>query len=602
MRSFRAAVLGAGSSWFSRCLAVVGAFGLAAGLAELSAAEAADDYQLGPDSQPQSGVPQGKLEKFSFASSRIFPGTVRDNWIYVPAQYRPDVPACVMVFQDGERWAKADGQWRVPIVFDNLIERREMPVTIGVFTNPGVVPAPNPNAQPRYNRSVEYDGIGDAYARFLLEELLPAVGKRYNLSADPNCRGLAGSSSGGVAAFTAAWHRPDAFRRVFSAIGTYVGLRGGDAYPTLVRKSEPRPVRVFLQDGSNDNNGYGGSWWFANQAMLSALEFSGYEVGHVWGDGAHTGKHGGAILPDALRFLWKGFPAAPKAGVGSRQPLLEVVGPEADWQLVGQGYTRLAAVTTGPGGDVFFSDAGAGRIYRLGADGKPVVFVARSGGATALAMAPDGRLVAAQPQQRRVVAFDRQGHEIVIASGIAAADLAVAANGLLWMTDSTAGQISVIDSNGAAKGARRVVAQGLGRPAGLVLTPDQAFLHVGDREGRFVTSFEVLPDGNLAHGQAFCHLHLDDDAPGSGAGGLAMDITGRLYVASRLGLQFCDQAGRVNGIISLPEGRAVAQASFGGAGVDALFAVTDQRLYRRQSKTRGVIAAEPPIKPPAPKL
>jgi gluconolactonase len=562
---------------------------------------AADDYQLGPDSQPQANVPHGKLEKFAFSASRIFPGTVRDNWIYVPAQYRPDVPACVMVFQDGEKWAKADGQWRVPIVFDNLIQRHEMPVTIGVFSNPGVLPAPSGNAQPRFNRSYEYDGLGDGYARFLLDELLPEVAKRYNLSADPNCRALAGSSSGGVAAFTAAWHRPDAFRRVFSAIGTYVGLRGADAYPTLVRKSEPRPLRVFLQDGSNDNNGYGGSWWFANQAMLSALEFSGYEVAHVWGDGAHTHKHGAQVLPDALRFLWKGFPAAPKAGVGSKQPVLEVVDADADqkaWIVVGDGYTRLGAVTTAPGGDVFFSDAGASRIHRIGADGKPTVFVAESGGAIGLAVARDGRLLAAQPGQRRIVAFDRNGRASVLATDIAATQLVVSAAGLIWAADPTAGQIVVI----TAAGAKRVVAANVGHPSGLALTSDQAFLYVADRDARFVTSYEALPEGSLEHGQPFCHLHLDDRSVGSGAGGLAVDVTGRLYVATPMGVQYCDQAGRVNGIISAPPGQRITQAIFGGAAVDALFAVTDTRLFRRATKTRGVIAAEPPIKPPAPKL
>ena len=473
-----------------------------------------------------------------------------------------------------------------------------------------MLPAPNGNAQPRYNRSYEYDGLGDGYARFLLEELLPEVGKRYNLSSDPNCRGLAGSSSGAIAAFTAAWQRPDAFRRVFSAIGTYLGLRGGDGYPTLVRKSEPRPLRVFLQDGSNDNNGYGGNWWFANQAMLSALEFAGYEVGHVFGDGAHTGKHGGSILPDALRFLWKGFPAAPKAGAGSKQPLLEVIdtddsgpgalGSKAGWNLVAEGFNHLGTLATAPGGDLFFTDPGAGRIYRLGAaaGSKPVVFAADSGGATGLAVTREGRLLASQPGRGQIVAFDAQGHPTVLASGLAAGHLVAAGNGLIWATDPAGGQIWVLEPGGK----RRVVAKGLGRPSGLALSPDQAFLYLADARGRFVTSFEALPDGSLEHGQPFCHLHLDDRSADSGAAGLAVDVTGRLYVASPVGIQFCDQLGRVNGIIALPEGRPVAQAGFAGAGVEALFAVTDKRLYRRATKTRGALSAEAPIKPPAPKL
>src|SRR4051812_38665587 len=184
---------------------------------------AADDYRPTADSLPRPGVPHGTVTKHSFTSA-IFPGTVRDYWLYVPAQY-DGKPACLMVFQDGAGMIKPDDGWRVPTVFDNLIQAGQMPVTIGVFVNPGGLPAATAEALPRYNRSFEYDGLGDRYARFLLDELLPEVGKTHKLSPDPECRAIAGGSSGAIAAFTAAWERPDAFRRVFSAIGTYVGLR-----------------------------------------------------------------------------------------------------------------------------------------------------------------------------------------------------------------------------------------------------------------------------------------------------------------------------------------------------------------------------------------
>ncbi len=269
---------------------------------------AIDDYTLGPDSQVQAGVPKGEVTKYSW-TSQIFPGTVRDYWVYVPKQYDPAKAACVMVFQDGAGYVNPEGNWRVPVVFDNLIHKKEMPVTIGIFINPGVVPAASDNALGRFNRSFEYDGLGDRYVRFLLEEILPEVGKKHNLAKDGNSRAIAGSSSGAICAFTAAWERPEEFSRVFSTIGTYVGLRGGNDYPTLIRKTEAKPIRVFLQDGSNDNNGYGGNWFLANQEMLSAFEFSGYDVKNVWGDGAHNSKHGGAILPDALRWLWRDYPA-----------------------------------------------------------------------------------------------------------------------------------------------------------------------------------------------------------------------------------------------------------------------------------------------------
>lgn len=558
-------------------------------------ARAADDYTLGPDSEPQPGVALGTLEKFAFGKSRIFPGTVRDYWVSVPAQYRPDVPACLMVFQDGERFAKLDGAWRVPVVIANLIHKKEMPVTIGVYVNPGVLPAPGPAASARYNRSVEYDGMSDAYVRFLLEELLPEVGRRYRLSADPNCRGIGGSSSGGIAAFTAAWHRPDAFRRVYSSIGTYVGLRGGDAYPTLVRKAEPRPIRVYLQDGSNDNDGYGGSWWWANNAMLSALSFAGYEVAHAFGDGGHTAKHGAAVLPDALRFLWKGWPAAPKAGAGSKQPVREVV-DGADWQVAAEVGGRIGGVAVAPGGAVFWSEVEGKKIWRLGGDGKAAVVVPASGGATGLAVGGDGRILAAQPERKRVVAFDAKGAEAVMAEGVVAAEIVVSHAGLTWASEPSTGRVLFLAPGKPA----RAVATGLPAVRGLALTTDQAFLQVGDARGRFVTSFEALPDGSLAHGQAFCHLHLDDTITESGAGGIAVDVMNRPFVATRIGVQFCDQAGRVNGIISTPSG--ATHVVFGGAAMDTLFAVAGRRIHRRQTKVRGVISIEAPLKPPAPRL
>lgn len=223
---------------------------------------AADDYSLGPDSQIQEGVPRGEVTQHTWMS-KIFSGTVRDYWVYVPKQYDASKQACVMVFQDGGGYVNEKGQWRVPIVFDNLIHRKEMPVTIGIFINPGVVPGLTTNALPRFNRSFEYDGLGDQYARFLLEEILPEVGKRYHLTTNAAGRAIAGASSGAICAFTAAWERPDAFSKVFSTIGTYVGLRGGNNYPTLIRKMEPKPIRIFLQDGTGELNIYGGNWWLA---------------------------------------------------------------------------------------------------------------------------------------------------------------------------------------------------------------------------------------------------------------------------------------------------------------------------------------------------
>src|SRR6266404_8452580 len=270
-----------------------------AALVLAGAAALSQEYSLGPDSQPHTGVPKGKVTKATWSTSRVFPGTTRDYWVYVPAQYDGSKPACVMVFQDGAGFANETGAWRVPIVFDNLIQQGAMPVTIGIFIDPGVLPAAAPGLQSRFNRSYEYDGLGSRYARFLIDEILPEVAKQYKLSSDPNDRAIAGSSSGGIAAFTAAWERPDDFRRVLSFVGSFTNLRGGDVYDSLIRKMEPKPLRVFLQDGSNDQSIYSGSWYLANQSVAKSLEYNGYDRNFVMGSEGHNSRHGAAILPDA---------------------------------------------------------------------------------------------------------------------------------------------------------------------------------------------------------------------------------------------------------------------------------------------------------------
>lgn len=274
------------------------------------AAFGADDYKLGPDSQRQPGVPQGTVTKQTW-TSRVFDGTIRDYFVYVPAQYDGSTPACVMVFQDGANYAKEDGAFRVPIVFDNLIHQKFMPITIGIFINPGVVPAAKPGQKPRNNRSFEYDTLSDQYARFLTDEILPEVGKSYKLTNNPDARAIGGISSGGICAFTVAWERPDVFRKVLSHVGSFTNIRGGHEYPSLIRKTERKPIRVFLQDGSEDLDNLFGNWPLANQEMAKALQFARYDYQFVFGDGGHNGKHGGAILPDSLKWLWRDYRPAP---------------------------------------------------------------------------------------------------------------------------------------------------------------------------------------------------------------------------------------------------------------------------------------------------
>jgi enterochelin esterase-like enzyme len=286
---------------------------------------AADDYTLGPDSQPKPGVPQGIITKFTLADSKIFPGTTRDWWLYVPKQYNPAKPASVMFFCDGAGMQNPTGQFRVPVVFDNLIAAKQMPVTIGVFINPGTFPASEPGRKDRSNRSFEYDSVSDLYARFLIEEIVPLVAKHARLTDEPAGWAVCGNSSGGICAFTAAWFRPERFGKVVSHIGSFTNIRGGYVYPALIRKTQPetaksnygaadaallanrRKIRVFLQDGSNDLDNLHGNWPLANQDMAAALKFAGWDYKFVFGDGAHSGKHGGSIFPDTMRWLWRDY-------------------------------------------------------------------------------------------------------------------------------------------------------------------------------------------------------------------------------------------------------------------------------------------------------
>lgn len=264
----------------------------------------AEEYKLGADSFPQNGVPKGSVTKHRWASSKIYPGTETEYWIYVPEQYTKNNPACVMVFQDGQAYMEPDGPVRAPTVLDNLIHRGEVPVTIGVFINPAR------KTEPWDQRATQYVPIDDTYTRFVLEEILTEVGKRYELVNDASGRAIAGMSDGGLAAFTAGWHRPDAFSKVISHIGSYTRLRGGSEYPYLIRatRGNPKPLRVFLQDGSNDLNLAEGNWTLANLSMASALMFARYDYRFEMGTGGHTLDHGGAILPDTLRWIWRDYP------------------------------------------------------------------------------------------------------------------------------------------------------------------------------------------------------------------------------------------------------------------------------------------------------
>ena len=272
-------------------------------------------YPPAPEGIRKDGVPRGTVTDFEWRDSKAFPGTIRRWSIYVPAQYDPAKPAALMVFQDGHTYLKEGGDFRVPVVFDNLIAAHEMPVTIGVFIDPGFkrtnFPAAPRGWQPEpENRSFEYDTLSPAYSELLLNEILPEVRKHYAITKDPEGHAIGGISSGGICAWTVAWTRPDQFRKVLTHVGSFTDIRGGHRYPDLIRAADPKPIRIFLQDGSSDNRSRrpGWNWVMGNLNMASALEEKDYDYKYILGEGSHNGNHGGATLPDALRWLWRDYP------------------------------------------------------------------------------------------------------------------------------------------------------------------------------------------------------------------------------------------------------------------------------------------------------
>lgn len=561
-----------------------------------------ENYPDDPASIEKSGVPKGEIIKRTFDHSKIFPGTWREYWIYVPAQYRPETPACVYIGQDGV-------QMKAPTVFDNLINEKAMPVTIGVFVMHGRVRASDTSkALDRFNRSYEYDGLGDQYARFILDEILPEVekqktsdGRAIRLSHSGNDRAIGGTSSGAICAFTAAWERPDAFTRVFSGIGTYVGLRGGDRYSTLVRKYEPKPIRVFLQDGANDNNIYAGDWWKANEMMERALSFAGYEVQHVWGEGAHNGKHPAAVFPQAMRWLWKDYPKPIAAGSSKNQVLGEILLPNEGWELVGEGYRFTEGTSVNPSGEVYFQDIPNSKTYKVDLNGKLTTLDLASKNASGTAFGIDGSRYVVAGKIGKILRYDEKGKETNFATEITGNDLIVARNGNVYVTapdgDDKPGKLFVIKPDGK----KILLDEGLKYNNGLALSPDQTQLYVTESTSHWVWVYQVQADGTVAYKQKYGWLHVPDDAENAWSDGIKCDREGRVYVATRLGIQVLDQTGRVNAILPLPSGQA-SNLCFGGKNFDTMYVSSVDKVYRRKLNVRGANPFDEPVKPKAPRL
>jgi sugar lactone lactonase YvrE len=598
------------------------------------------DYSLAQDSQPQPGVPTGTVTKHVLAPGKYFPGTPHNYQVYVPAQYDASRPIAYMIFLDGSGYA-GNGV-RVPVVLDNLIARRDVPPMIALFIDPGIMPALSDGAQNRYERIFEYDSLTPRFANFLIEEFVPEIARTHNLSKDANDHGIAGISTGGVGAFVAAWNRPDQFRRVITWVGSFGNFRGADRLPGLIRRTEPRPIRIFMQTGRQDLVNYAGSWYLENPRMAAALEFAGNDVKIELGEDGHSNRHGASVLPDTLRWLWRDYPqpiavkepapgsgrglfaqlvprrdvvpppapanpppaaSAPPAGRGGgpRGAVYSLISRDKLWEQVGETYASAASPAVDKDGNVFFADPASNRIYKSDAARSVSVFKEHTRGARALRVGADGRVYATQPSARRLVSYGPAGDEKVVAQNVDANDLALTSGGAIYFVDTAQRTVGVID----AKGQRRVVYNGgeIMKPTALTLSPDQAMLLVADGMDRYQWSFQLSADGSLVNGEPFQRVEMPEEGLFSGVAGLTVDSLGYMWATSAMGIQVCEQPGRCTNILNKPEFTAtpVADIAFGGPDRSWLYVTQGGKVFRRETRRTGVVAWQP-VKPPQPGL
>jgi gluconolactonase len=568
--------------------------------------QAQQTYTLGPDSLVQAGVPAGTVTKHELAAGAIYPGTPHVYSVYLPAGLDATKPAPVMIFLDGSGFL---GGQHAATVLDNLIARHAIPPLVGIFIDPGVLPVANDAAQNRYERIFEYDSLSDRFSRFVLTELLPEVAKLHPLSTNPDDRAIAGVSTGAAGAFMVAWNRPDQFHRVLSYIGTYVAMKGADSLPALVRKTEPKPIRIFMQDGKNDHIlpgqpwgwSFAGSWPINNEVMYEALKYSGYDATLVIGEGSHDTKQAAAILPHALTWLWRDYPAPivvhepasmTEPGWDPRGKPYAIVAAAEGWERVATEVPAVASLASNDAGDVFFTDDAGQRVYKADGAGKVTVFKDHADGVRALQAAPDGSVYAAEPALHRIVRWAVGGKETVVATKITATALALTRDGRLFFADAEHGMVGSVDAAGKVRS--ESVAGKIAAPSALALSGDQAMLIVADSESRFSWSFQIGADGALQNGEPFYRLEMPESGWRSGVAGVVEDSAGLVYFATPMGVQICEANGRMASVLNTPEPGAVTALVFvGNSAKNWIYVVEGGRLFRRAVKVRGNLVASP---------
>lgn len=518
-----------------------------------------------PATIPLPEAERGEVLKLQMDNSKLYPGTHREVLVYVPRQYDGSKPACLLVCMDGI-------MYDATTVMDNLIASGEMPVTIGVFITPGVVRDEQGDVV-RYNRCKEFDSTDGNLAAFIETEVLPVVetlstadGRSVRLSKDANDRAITGASSGGIASFSVAWHRPDLFSRVYTSVGTFVSMRGGNNYPAIVRKTEPKPLRIYMQDGWYDVwNPIFGEWFEYNQLMESALNFAGYELDFKWDRGNHSIRYGTLAFPNAMRWLWRGWPAEVQKGKSRNGMLNDILLDGEEWKEV----VTEALPTT----DIYaLTDSAA--IY---ASGNQLYEVNANGEVTAAGTLKSGeRLVGAELTLRGRALYKKGKKEV---------DGLVAVEAVRELADS---RFVVLSPKTKSHG--KVIATAEGCRA-LAVSPDNRLCITGEEGSNHLISSVMTADGKMLYSEPFYYLHDTSNGTRQTPGSMAFDTAGNLYVATPMGVQVADHNGRVRAILSLPAGR-VTSLAFSG---HYLYVVCGGKLFVRRMQSVGHNSWEAPI-------
>lgn len=537
-----------------------------------------------------SGIPEGSIKKFIFDKSAVFPGTVREVIVFIPAQYDGSTPACVYIRQDGYNVLEK-------AMLEKLIAAHEMPVTIGIFVQSGHLPAPDADRfSPRRNRCFEYDGLGDNYARFLIEEILPSVEKTFDLklSRSGNDRCIAGASSGGISAFNAAWERPDAFTRVYANSGSFVAFRGGHEFPILIRKFEAKPIRAYLTTGTHDMENYAGDWFLQDQEIAKAMEFSGYDYIFSILDGGHVAGWNDSF-PEAMRFIWKGWPEPVKAGASAPR-VRDVILPDQEWKLVEGSYGDARSPACTSRGEVFFVDTTDNKIYRIGLDGNVTVFLADASRASGLCVGARNEIYTVSSTSGNIMCYDPDGKGKVYASGIKGRYIIAKPEGGVYITEA---------GNEPAKGSRiwfvndgpaKLIESDIKHATGLAIRPDHWLLAVADGNSKWVHSYQMQLDGTLINKERFFCLHVPDWEDDAGSESVCYAKEGQMLVATRFGIQICADDGPTQVILPVPDRCRVIGVCLGGPDLNTLYAFCRDRVWKRAVKISASVSASPGVK------